>query len=321
MSGGGMNYSVQQFKKLGNTKIIIVDPRLTDTAITVADEWVAIRPGTDAAFVSGMAYVMITENLHDQAFLDTYTVGFDKEHMPAGYETEDSYKDYILGTGADKTAKTPEWAAAICGIPASKITALAREIALTKPCYISQGWGVQRQANGEESVRAIAMLPILTGNVGVRGGGTGARDSSFKVATAALPVLENPIKTQISVFMWPDAIKRGPEMTALADGVRGKDKLDVPIKFLWNYGGNTLINQHSDINGTIKIVEDESLCEMIVVVDNHMAASAKFADILLPDVTSAERIDLSPNGDATNMGYAIFNNQAIPPMFECKHIY
>jgi Tat-targeted selenate reductase subunit YnfE len=56
------------------------------------------------------------------------------------------------------------------------------------------------------------------------------------------------VKTQISCFSWTDAIDRGPEMTATRDGVRGKEKLDVPIKFIWNYAGNTIINQHSDIN-------------------------------------------------------------------------
>lgn len=321
MSGGGMNFSVQKFKRMGNAKLIVIDPRYTDTAVTVADEWIPIRPGTDAALVNGLAYVMITENLQDQAFLDTYCLGFDREHMPEGLEDEDSYKDYILGTGADQTPKTPQWAAAITGIPADRITQLAREIAQTKPCYISQGWGPQRQANGEQNVRAIAMLPILTGNVGIQGGGTSARDSSFKVSTAALPLGENPVTTKISVFMWPDAIRRATEMTALADGVRGKDRLEVPIKFMWNYAGNTLINQHSDINLTKTILEDETLCEMIVDYDNHLTASSMYADILLPDVSSAERIEISPNGDASNMGYAIYSSPAIEPMYECKHIY
>ncbi|MFN8447610.1 MAG: DMSO/selenate family reductase complex A subunit, partial [Anaerolineae bacterium] len=321
MSGGGMTYSLQEFKKQSNAKMIVIDPRYTDTAVLAADEWVPIHPGTDAALVSAMAYVMITENLHDQAFLDTYTVGFDKEHMPEGYEDQDSYKDYILGTGADGTAKTPEWAAPITGIPAERIVQLAREIALTKPCYVAQGWGIQRQANGEHSCRAVAMIPILTGNVGIRGGGTGARDSGFGIGVSGFPTLQNPVATSISVFNWPDAITRATEMTALTDGVRGKDKLEVPIKFIWNYAGNALINQHADVNVTRKILEDESLVEMIVVVDVHMTPSAKFADILLPDTTNFEKIDITENGDTGNMGYAIFTDQAIEPMFEARHVY
>lgn len=321
MSGGGMSYSVPTFKRMGGAKVIVIDPRHSDTVIAAADEWIPIRPGTDAALCSALAYVMITENLHDIEFLNQYALGFDREHMPEGYEDQESYQEYILGTGADATPKTPEWAAPITGIPAQRITQLAREIALAKPCFISQGWGPQRQANGEQTVRAIAMLPILTGNVGIRGGGTSQRDSSYKVAVAGLPTLENPITTAISMFTWPDAITRGTEMTDIADGVRGKERLDVPIKFMWNYAGNCIINQHSDCNLTYSMLQDDTQCEMIVGIENHMTSSATFSDILLPDVTSAERYDISPNGDASSMGYAIMSSPAIEPMFECKHIY
>lgn len=321
MSGGGLIYSLQHFKQMGGAKLIVIDPRFSDTAVTAADEWVPIHPGTDAALVSALAYVILTENLHDQEFLDTYTVGFDKDHMPEGYTDQDSYEDYILGTGADGTPKTPEWAAPITGIPATKIVQLAREIGQAKPAYIAQGWGPQRQANGEQTSRAIAMLAIITGNVGIHGGGTGARDNSFKISMTGFPTLENPVKTSISVFMWPDAIRRATEMTDVADGVRGKAKLDVPIKFIWNYAGNCLINQHSAVNETAKILEDDTLCEMIVVVENHMTPSAKFADILLPDTTSFEKLDMTTNGDSSNMGYAIFTEPAIEPLFETKHIY
>ncbi|NLF78597.1 MAG: molybdopterin-dependent oxidoreductase [Chloroflexi bacterium] len=321
MSGGGMIYSLQHYKRVSGAKLIVIDPRYTDTAVSAADEWIPIRPGTDAALVSAMAYVMITEDLHDQEFLDKYCVGFDKEHMPEGYEDQDSYKDYILGTGADGVAKTPEWAATITGVPAGKIIQLAREIALSKPCFVTQGWGPQRQANGEQNSRAIPMISILTGNIGIPGGGTGARESGFGIYPTGFPTLANPVKTYISVFNWPDAITHGPEMTALKDGVIGKDKLDVPIKFIWNYAGNCLINQHAEVNLTKSILEDDTLCEMIVVIDVHMTPSAKFADILLPDTTSFEKLDIAVNGDTSSMGYAIFCEPAIEPMFETMHVY
>ncbi|EAT5453165.1 hypothetical protein E2U20_10175 [Salmonella enterica] len=164
-------------------------------------------------------------------------------------------------------------------------------------------------------------IPILTGNVGIHGGNSGARESTYTITIERLPVLENPVKTAISCFSWTDAIARGPEMTALRDGVRGKDKLDVPIKFLWNYAGNTLINQHSDINKTHEILQDEAKCEMIVVIDNFMTSSAKYADILLPDLMTVEQEDIIPNDYAGNMGYLIFIQPATTPKFERKPIY
>jgi hypothetical protein len=66
------------------------------------------------------------------------------------------------------------------------------------------------------------MLPILTGNVGINGGNSGARESTYTITIERLPVLENPVKTAISCFSWTDAIARGPEMTALRDGVAAK---------------------------------------------------------------------------------------------------
>ncbi len=321
MSGGGVVYFLQQAKKIGGAKVIVIDPLYTDTAATVGDEWVPIRPGSDAALVSAMAHVMITEKLVDQAFLDKYCVGYDDAHLPEGVPAGSSYKAYILGEGPDKTIKTPAWAAPITGIPERTIVRLAREIALTKPAYIVQGWGPQRQASGEQTCRAIAMLPILTGNVGISGGNTGAREGAFGLPFPAFPSLENPVKTSISVFMWTDAIERGDQMTALADGVRGADKLKVPIKFIWNYAGNCLVNQHSDAGRTIKLLQDESKCEMIVVSENHMTASAKVADILLPDVSMLEVDDIVTQGSSGNMGYVIFASKAIEPMFECRNIY
>ncbi|MEN1424438.1 hypothetical protein AAIH15_35665, partial [Pseudomonas aeruginosa] len=86
------------------------------------------------------------------------------------------------------------------------------------------GRGPQRQANGELTARAIAMLPILTGNVGISGGNSGARESTYTITIERLPVLDNPVKTSISCFSWTDAIDHGPQMTAIRDGVRGKDK-------------------------------------------------------------------------------------------------
>lgn len=321
MSGGGITYLLEKAREKSNAKMIVIDPRYTDTAAGREDKWLPIRPGTDAALVAGIAWVLINENLVDQPFLDKYCVGYDEKTLPADAPKNGHYKAYILGEGDDKTAKTPQWASQITGIPEDRIIKLAREIGTAKPAYICQGWGPQRQANGELTARAIAMLPILTGNVGISGGNSGARESTYTITIERLPVLDNPVKTSISCFSWTDAIDHGPQMTAIRDGVRGKDKLDVPIKFIWNYAGNTLVNQHSDINKTHEILQDESKCEMIVVIENFMTSSAKYADILLPDLMTVEQEDIIPNDYAGNMGYLIFLQPVTSEKFERKPIY
>lgn len=321
MSGGGITYYLEQARERSNARMIVIDPRYTDTAAGREDEWIPIRPGTDAALVAGIAWVLINENLVDQAFLDTYCVGYDEKTLPADAPKNGHYKAYILGQGDDGVAKTPQWASRITGIPVDRIIKLAREIGSTRPAYICQGWGPQRQANGELTSRAIAMLPILTGNVGINGGNSGARESTYTITIERMPLPENPVKTQISCFSWTDAIDRGAEMTATRDGVRGKEKLDVPIKFIWNYAGNTIINQHSDINKTHEILQDESKCETIVVIENFMTSSAKYADILLPDLMTVEQEDIIPNDYAGNMGYLIFIQPVTSAKFERKPIY
>lgn len=321
MSGGGITYYLEQARERSNARMIVIDPRYTDTAAGREDEWIPIRPGTDAALVAGIAWVLINENLVDQAFLDTYCVGYDEKTLPADAPKNGHYKAYILGQGDDGVAKTPQWASRITGIPVDRIIKLAREIGSTRPAYICQGWGPQRQANGELTSRAIAMLPILTGNVGINGGNSGARESTYTITIERMPLPENPVKTQISCFSWTDAIDRGAEMTATRDGVRGKEKLDVPIKFIWNYAGNTIINQHSDINKTHEILQDESKCETIVVIENFMTSSAKYADILLPDLMTVEQEDIIPNDYAGNMGYLIFIQPITSAKFERKPIY
>ncbi|MDI7660789.1 molybdopterin-dependent oxidoreductase [Cronobacter universalis] len=321
MSGGGVTYYLEQARAKSQARMIVIDPRYTDTAAGREDEWIPIRPGTDAALAAAIAWVLITENYVDQPFLDNYCVGYDEKTLPPGAPANGHYKAYILGDGPDGTAKTPAWAAPITGIPEARIIKLAREIGEAKPAFIAQGWGPQRHSNGELACRAIAMLPILTGNVGIPGGNSGAREGSFALPFERMPTLQNPVETSISMFTWTDAIERGPSMTATADGVRGKEKLDVPIKMIWNYAGNCLINQHSHINRTHDILQDDKKCELIVVIDCHMTASARYADILLPDCTASEQMDFALDASCGNMAYVIFADQAIAPRFECRTIY
>ena len=321
MSGGGIVRDLVLAKKQSKAKVIVIDPLYTDTAAGFADEWIPLRPGTDAALAAGIAHVLIMNDMVDIDFLNRYTLGYDKSTMPKDIPKGNSYKDYILGFGEDTTPKTPEWAAAITGIPAKRIVKLAYEIGSIKPVYIAQGWGPQRHANGEQTARAICMLPILTGNVGIKGGNSGDREASFGIDWPTIAVGENPVKTSIPCFLWTKAIENPTDFTALNSGLQGKKKLEVPIKFLWCFASNALINQHSDINRTHAILQDESKCEMIVLIENVMSTSAKYADILLPGTSSFEERDLAYQGYAVEMGALMIREKAIEPMGECRTIF
>ena len=321
MSGGGTVRDLILARQKSGGRLIVIDPRHTDTAAGLADEWIPIRPGTDAALVNGLAHVLITEGLVDQQFLDSHCLGYDQATMPVEIPPGNSYKDYILGCGPDHFPKTPDWAAPITGIPAERITRLAREIGTAKPAYIAQGWGPQRHAAGEQSARAICMLPILTGNVGIPGGNSGDREAPFGIPFPGIPVGDNPVKTSIPCFLWTRAIDDHHTMTALNSGLRGKERLTTPIKFIWNFASNILVNQHSDINGTKTILRDENKCEMIVVIDNMMTASACFADILLPATSSFEESDLCYQSYGMELDALILRQKAVDPLGESRTLF
>jgi len=318
-SGVGGGFWIQKAKERG-AKVIVIDPRYSSTAVSVADEWIPIRPTTDTALVAALAYVMIKENLYDKGFMDKYCVGFDDEHLPEGIEPGNSYLSYVMGK-KDGIAKTPQWAAEITGVPAESIVKLAREIAMIKPCSIQQGYGLQRHAYGEQVVRAVPILAAMTGNIGLSGGGPGL-DGSWSGPAVPLPMLpvgDNPVPASISFFTWTEAIEHGHEMTAKDHGVRGVEKLKSDIKCVVNYAGNALINQHAQANKTAEILRDTSKCEFILVCDTFMTPSARFADILLPGATQFERNDVLTSN--VSIGLAFYGNKCIEPLYECRTAY
>ena len=300
--------------------IIVVDPRYSDTARELDAEWIPLRPATDSALLDAMAYVIVSEGLQDQDFLDRYCLGFDKEHMPEGVDPSLCYRSWLMGE-QDGVEKTPEWAEAITGVEAETIRSLARRYALARPAALIQGYGAQRHAYGEQSARGAILLACLTGNVGISGGWAGGVAVCTRHQNPRFPMPENPYPMKIPVFLWTDAVERGHAMTEL-DGViadQGRLHLDSDIKMILNLAGNTLINQHSDINRTAALLKDTKKCEFIVCSDLFMTASARFADILLPGISMLECENITmpwQNGD-----FVGFTNQVTEPLYEGRFEY
>ena len=253
--GTNSDYFIKLAREAG-ARVVCIDPRQSLSAAALADEWIPVRPGTDTAMMSAMAYVMLMEHLCDLDFVRTHCVGFDSSQMPvAGAE---SYSDYILGT-RDGIPKTPLWAEAITTVPAETIVRIAREYASLKPSVLYQGYGMQRRAYGEQVVRAGCVLAAITGNVGVPGGwasGLGLQAPDGGCLWTVFPTGENPVKASIPVFLWTEVCLHGKDMTP-ADGIRGAARLDNDIKLIYAVATNCLVNQHADINRTVGILHDE----------------------------------------------------------------
>ncbi len=314
MDGTNSAWFIRKARENG-AKVIAIDPRRSLSVNALADEWIPIRPGTDTAMMSAMAYVMVTEELYDAEFVEKYTIGFDRSQMPEGYEDEESYKDYLLGT-VDGIPKTPEWAESITGVPREKIIEIARDYATIKPGMLYQGYGMQRRAYGEQVVRAGCVLPALTGNVGIPGGWAGGM--AFQAGGAGGPGFPggtNPITASIPSYMFTDAVLRGTEMGP-EDGVVGVEKLDNSIRMIYAVASNCMINQHGNSNRSAQILADETLCEFIVVHEQFLTSTAKFADILLPACTQFETYGL--NGSWKYGEEALYGPKLVEPMFESK---
>lgn len=112
----------------------------------LADLWVPIRPGTDAALALAMLHVVIAEDLLDHDFIDRWCSGFDrlKVHVEPF---------------------TPSWAEAITGVCGGQIEALARRYATTQRAAIDLGNGVEHTPSSNDAIRAVAILMAITGHL------------------------------------------------------------------------------------------------------------------------------------------------------------
>ena len=309
-------YYLRKARQQG-TPIIVIDPRRSDTVRVLDAEWIPIRPATDAALQDAMAYVIYTEKLHDQAFLDRCCIGFDPAHMPEGVSGSESVLSYLLGR-ADGTVKTPEWAETITGVPAATIRDLARRFAMAKPAALIQGYGAQRHSYGEQSVRGGILLACMTGNVGVSGGWASGTGYVNRHALPHLPFVPNPVRAQIPVYRWTDAVDHGRAMTEL-DGVVGAERLESDVKMILNLAGNCLVNQHGDINRTAALLRDTTKCEFILCSDLFLTSSARFADIVLPGLSFLECENITmPWESGDFLGY---NNRVVDPIGQGRFEY
>ena len=293
-------------KKRG-VRIVCVDPRRTHTSATVADEHIFIRPSTDAAMLIAMAYVIVTEELQDQAFLDRYVLGFDEAHLPADADPGLSYRSHLLGL-SDGVPKTPEWAEGITGVPAATIASLAREFATQRPAALHCGYAPGRTATGEQFHRAAYALAAMTGNVGVPGGSNGSSAGATGSAAAGisrLPAGENPAGSRVNLPLLADVLTRGRSGGYPAD-----------IRMVYSAFGHQL-NQLPNTGKTAEALQSPDNVEFIVVHEQFMTPMARFADILLPATTFWERNDIQAPWGIGH--YAIFMKQAIEPMYECRN--
>jgi anaerobic dimethyl sulfoxide reductase subunit A len=258
-----------------------------------------------------MAYVMVSENLQNQAFLDKYTFGFPQ------------YQEYLLGK-EDGIPKTPQWAERTTGVPAQTITALARDYARLRPAALIGGIAPGRTAFGEQYHRAAMVLAAMTGNIGIPGGDPAGRNwtglLAFPFLRLGRGMWGGPNRVEESLPPRPNALaSRGFHVSghihftkipdAILQGKAGGYPAD--IKLLYTVNTNYL-NQHPNIN---KIVQALKKLEFFVVHEQFMTSTAKFADVILPSNTFLEREDITTGEGIPHFSYM---KKVIDPIGESR---
>ena len=263
--------------------IIAIDPLRTRTA-QQCDEWIPIRPGTDAALALAFMHVLFAENLVDRDYMERYTLG----------------EAQLRARAAEYP---PERVAGITGIAASTIVDLAQRYGRARAAFIRVNYGLQRHAGGGMAVRTIACLPAITGHWRRAGGGVQLSTSAnftFDRATVERPDLSPPVRTV-------NMIRLGEALTRPDAGVGGP-----PVRALVVYNSNPAAVA-PDRNTVLKGLARSDL--FTVVLEHFQTDTADWADIVLPATTQLEHWDLHLS---YGHHYVALNQPAIPPVGAAK---
>ena len=266
-------------------KLVAIDPYKTRTA-GLADWYLPINPGTDVALALAMMHVIINQNLHDADYVAKYTLGFD--------ELKKKVQEY-----------PPEKVAGFTGISAADIVKLAREYATTHPAAIRVNYGIQRSENGGMAMRAVTMLPCITGAWKHLGGG-------IQLSTSGAPKLNEDSLTR------PDLMKKSPagrqtrviNMSSLATALTKLEDPPVKAIFVYNCNPAAVAPNHNEV---VRGFKRDDL--FTVVHEQFLTDTTDYADIVLPATTFFEQKELVKS---YGHYYLQMSHQAIAPLGEAR---
>ncbi len=278
-----------------NPEIIVIDPRETELAKR-AKLWLRVRPGADDALALAMLNVIIGEKLYDAGFVREWTHGFEP--------LSERVKAY-----------TPEWAEPITWVPAEKIRAAARLFAQTKPAMLEWGCAIEHTPKCIQTIRAISMLPALTGNIDVPGGWVFGMHGLGRFPS----LIENLTPEANAKRLGADRFKllsgEGADLpaahipTLLQAMTEGNPYW---VKAFLVFGNNTLTtyaNSSAAYKALMKL-------DFMVCADLFMTPTAELADIILPAASWPELDQLA--GLPTIAGNVVLANQRAVRTHECK---
>jgi formate dehydrogenase major subunit len=265
---------VKRAKKFRGAKVIVVDPRRIKMT-EFADYWLRPNLGTDVAWINGLMHVVLSEEMHDQAFIDDRTEGFE--------EFKKTVEKY-----------TPEFVEGITGIPAEQLVAAAKLFAGAKAASILYCMGITQHISGTDNVKSLANLAMLCGTMGIPGGGVnplrgqnnvqGACDMGGlpNVYTAYQPVTDLAIAKKMETAWGVTGLSTslGLKVTEMIPKAH-----DGELKGLYIIGENPLVSD-PDLNHAEKSISN---LDFLVVQDIFFTETAQLADVVFPSACFAEK--------------------------------
>ena len=258
-------------------KLVTIDPRRNESS-GKSILHLSPKPGTDGLLALGLAKLIMKKNLLDKPFLESYCHGIEE------------YFDHLDSISLSHVIKTT-------GISAEELNDLVDLIGETPKYALFCGSGLQRYSNGGQTVRAISLLPPLTGSLGVRGAG-------LYFDNIQIPKLKWPYPLSIA-YKTRKALPIGMLAEQLNEVENPK------IKFLWIEKGNPVVT----VPNSNKLIKQLNDMDFIVTLDLFMTDTAKHSDLVLPVLSIFEHGDIVKS---FGHSYINYREKIIEPMYQCK---
>ncbi|MCK5274739.1 MAG: molybdopterin-dependent oxidoreductase, partial [Alphaproteobacteria bacterium] len=304
-SGGSGEHTAQPWLRRAReagVEFVSISPLHSDAPDYIEAEWLAPAPGSDTAVMMGLAHTLVSEGLHDTAFLERYTTGFEP------------FRAYLMGEDGGQP-RDADWAAALSGVPADTIRNLARRMASTRT-MLSASWSLQRAEFGEQPYWMLVVLASLLGQIGLPGGGFGfgyGAEGGMGNPRRPVPIPlmqagSNPTGLTIPVARIADMLLE-PGKTIDFNG----ERITYPdVKLVYWAGGNPF-HHHQDLN---RLVEAWRRPDTVIVHEPWWTSTARHADIVLPATTSLERNDVTAS---SRDRFILAMHKAIEPVGDARN--
>jgi len=270
-------------------KVVVIDPRRTGTA-KHADEWLAIRPGTDAALLLAVAQVLFAEGRVRPGRLAAFTNGIDE----------------VAGLCRDFA---PEVVAATCGVSAAAIRRLAREISDAPRAAVYGRIGTCNQEFGTLASWLVDVINVLTGNLDREGGAMFSNPIAWSLGNLTPPDFANGFE----FGRWRSRVRSAPEVLGQVPISCLAEEIATPgagqIRALLTIAGNPVLSAPD----AAKLDAALPALDCMISLDNWLNETTRHADVILPGSSVLEQ----PHYDEMIWSWAVRNaGKYSPPVFE-----